>query len=297
MPDVDRAVRLLTHACTTNFHNQNESYKKSIINEFYNLPDVNKPSEMRGKNYYQISQYFNKLYSDVVNAISETFECDVVELREDSNNNKIGADLIACIKYDDLVKDEKIELKFGKETLRAIGIATFDKIFVVDYDTSFFTEVFADVKNNQRLFALHNRGEVDMLISNLEKQLSPIIDKSNELVQNGHLKINSDEMALQLSGTGSIDSKENVSVPTKLFVGWNSINVSEKLDLSGNWRIIEISPSKEKGARINFIASNGKVETKFLLHWKNDMEFDGFKYPAKTGINSYCFNVWAWRIK
>lgn len=297
MPDVDRAVRLLTHACTTYFHNQNESYKKSVINEFYNLPDVNKPSEMRGKSYSQLVQYFNRLYQDVVDAISETFECDVDLLKEDSNNNKIGADLIATIRYDEIKKDEKIELKFGKETLRAIGIATFDKIFVVDYDTGFFTEIFTDVKNNQRKFALDNPGEVDLLISNLEKQLSPIIEKSNELADSGHLRINSNEMALQLSGTGSIDSEDEASVPTKLFVGWNSINVSEKLDLSGDWRIIEISPSKDKGARINFIASNGKVETKFLLHWKNDMVFDGYKYPAKTGINSYCFNVWAWRIK
>ncbi len=246
MPDVDKAVRLLTHACTSYFHNQSESYKRSVISEFVDLPDANKPSEIRGKTPHQIYDYFNRLYCDVVEAISDTFECDVVELREDSNNNKIGSDLIATIRYGNYIKEEKIELKFGKETLKAIGLETFDKIFVVDFEKGFFTETFAEVKNNQRDFAYNHPGNVNMLISNLEKQLLPIINKSNEMVKNGHLRINSNEIASQLSGTGSIDSNKIVDIPTKLFVNWNSINVSEKLDMSGDWKIIEISPSKEK---------------------------------------------------
>jgi len=297
MPDVDLSVRFLTKACTSDYNDSPFNEKMHLIDEFIKLPQSNIPSEMRGKNRKQITDYILNLFSNVKNAIEETFECDVVSLYEDSKDNKVGSDLIAKIRYDSKITNEKIELKFGKETLRAIGIATFNKIFIVDYESGYFVEKFADCKDNQRKFADEHPGDVENLIKNLSYQLAPIIDDTNNKKNNGVLHIDSNEMISQLSGTGSINSNEIVVAPTKLYLTWSGINVSEQLDLSGKWSINEISPSTEKGARINFLVSNGKTEAKFLLHWKNDMVYNGYKYPAKTGINSYCFNVWAWRIK
>ena len=297
MPDVDEAVRKLTEACTTDFYNQSNAFKRVLIDAFCRIPDKNRPLFTRGKTNSQIEGLFNRLYIDVKKKISEYFGREVLFLKEDSKNNKKGSDLIATIRYGGYTKDERIELKFGQETLKAIGLESFDKIFMVDSDRHYFETIFTIVKEKQREFALQNRGKVDLLIANLERQLYHVIKGCNEKVRHGSLNINSWEMAKQLSSTGSVRSGEPLIIPTKFKIGWNSITVSEKLDLSGIWKITEISPSKEKGARINFIATNGKVETKFLLHWKNDMVFDGFKYPARTGINSYCFNVWAWRKK
>ncbi len=295
MPDVDEAVRKLTEACTTEFHNQNDASKRVLIDAFCRIPDENRPLFTRRKTDSQIRGLFNRLYLDVKKKISEYFGHEVLFLKEDSKNNKKGSDLIATIKYGGRLEEERIELKFGQETLKAIGLESFDKIFRVDSDRYYFATIFNIVKEHQREFALLNRGKVDLLIANLERQLYPIIKWCNFQVETGRLHIESREMAKQLSSTGSISSGEPLIIPTKLKIGWNSIKVSEKLDLTGEWKITEISPSKEKGARINFIASNGKVVTKFLLHWKNDLVFDGFKYPARTGINTYCFNVWARR--
>ena len=295
MPDVDEAVRLLTKACTTDFYNRNITSKRAVINAFLNLSEDNRPVITRKKTNSQIEEFFKRLYPNLSKIISKHFGHDVLLLKEDSKNNRKGSDLIATINYNGRIEEERIELKFGQETLRAIGLETFDKIFPIDKNKGFYAKAFAKVKENQRAFAKRNKGKVDLLISNLEKQLLPIINKSNELAENGCLQINSKEIAILLSSTGSIDSKQPLVIPTKLNVGWKSIKVSEKLDLTGDWKITEISPSKEKGARINFIVTNGRVEAKFLLHWKNDMVFDGFKYPSRTGINTYCFNVWAWR--
>lgn len=297
MPNVDTSVRLLTRACTTDFYNSSSEEKQNLIREFLLLPQDNIVTALRGKSSSQITTYILNLYDKVKDAIEETFETDVIKLFEDSKDNKKGSDLIAVIKYGGSVSNEKIELKFGQETLRAIGIETFDKIFVVDYENGFFTETFKKVKDNQRAFADSYPGRFDDMIKNLAIQLAPIIKKANSLYELGKLSIDSKEMFCQLSGTGSINDINDLVIPTKFFIGWKEIKATEKLDLSGNWTIKEISPSEEKGARINFIATNGKTEAKFLLHWKNDMVYEGIKYPAKTGINSYCFNVWIKRSK
>ena len=63
MPDVDRAIRLLTYACTTEFLQLSFLQKQLVLSEFYNLPEVNKPCELRGKTFSEISSFFLNLYS------------------------------------------------------------------------------------------------------------------------------------------------------------------------------------------------------------------------------------------
>ena len=295
MPDVDMAVRLLTTACTDNFAKLPFLEQMKLVDQFYNICDENKPLEFRKRTKSDIEKYLLSLNSLVRSSIEDVFECDVPLIWEDSKDNKVGSDLIVRTKYDSIVKDEKVELKFGKETLRAIGIKTFDKIFTVDFETGYFTEKFAEVKSNQRNFAEKYPGRFDDMIENLGNNLRPIIEEANQLEKEGRLVIDSHEMEAQLTGTGSVDSSKEVVAAKKLIVGWAKIEAKENPDFSGEWKIEEITPSKEDGARINFIASNDKMVAKFLLHWKNDMEYKGYKYPAKTGINSYCFNVWVWK--
>ena len=295
MPDVDEAVRELTKACTTVFYNEDDASKRAAIEYFYTISDENRPVILKGRTNSQVETFLKRLYPDLSNAISKHFGYDVVFIKEGSRNNKDGSDLIATIRYDDHTEDKEIELKFGKETLKAPGLETIDKIFVVDTEKNFFEKVFADVKKNQREFALRNKGKVDLLVANLAKQLAPIIEKCKELYQKGHLHINSYELFNQLSVTGSVKSGEPLIIPTKFKIRWKSIKVSEKLDLTGEWKITEINSPIGNGARIVFFVSNGKVEVKFLLNWKNSLFYDGYKYPSKVGINTYSFNIWAWR--
>ena len=56
MPDVDEAVRLLTKACTTDFHNKDDASKKVIINKFLSLPKENRPVMTRKKTDSQIGK-------------------------------------------------------------------------------------------------------------------------------------------------------------------------------------------------------------------------------------------------
>lgn len=296
MPNVDVAVRLLTTACTDLFSNSSLNYKRNIINQFLSLPNDNIPVEFRNKSVNVIEKVFLNLNSRIRETLEGVFECNILSIRNDSSNNQKGSDLIIICDYGRTKRVERIELKFGKETLRAIGLKTFDSIFVVDFDNDFFTDAFNTIRENQKLFADAYPRDINGLLNNLHSQLESFCEELNELKDDGALYINSNEMELQLSGTGSISENTGTFPAFKFIIGISHIEVTEALDFSGNWEIIDIYTSRQDGARLTFIASNGLVESKFLLHWKNDYFYNGFRYPAKTGLISYCFNVWARRL-
>lgn len=296
MPDVDEAVRLLTRACTDKYASFSDVQKKKLVDDFIRLGNERIPREFRNKNKYEIQKYFFEINSRVRKEIIEIFECDKLHLKLDSNNNREGSDLIAILTYGNKVIARRIELKFGQETLKAVGLKSFDSIFVVQDDGSFYKRNLTTIKEKQRQKIINSNNQIseDELIDNLSKLLEPLIQESNHLLQQGKLKVDNLQMKAWLSGTGSVKDANNVETPVKIYPHWSgNIEVKEPLELDGNWKITEISPSIEKKSRINFLVTNNKTEAKFLLTWKNDLTFNNKKWSAKVGINTYCFNVWA----
>lgn len=297
--NVDTAVRILTETCTDAFNKKDMNYKKHLIDEFISLDEKVKPVSFRNKNRKQIEEYFLNSNESLKDTLLDICECDeIIEIKEDSIDNKVGSDLIVKLKYDNDVSNQKIELKFGAETNKNIGIEAFDKIFINLNEEDYFKNKFSEIKNNQRRYADRHPRDFDGLIKNLKNEIDILSEDCNELADSDNLIIDSEEMNTNLSTTGSIANNSGSKPFKKIRMDYDDIIEIDILDYSGNWKFTDISslPDKDK-ARIQFWVSNSKTKVKFLSNNKNDYNYNGTKYPAKTGLGSYCFNVWAYKEK
>lgn len=291
MPNVDFATRLLNKACSDEYAQLSIAKRREIAINFFSIPKNEKPNFFKNLSQDETIDFFKSINSKLRIKFAQHFKKRVLKIECASNSNFVGADLKVTLQGR-IVK--QIELKFGQETLKAIGLKTFDQIFVVSNKSNYFKNVLNTVRNNQIDFAKHNQGKVDELVENLRRQFAPLVNQFKELLYNGKIVINSEEMLKQLGGTGSATMNVGANQPTKFIVSPRDIQYVESLNLTGNWKIKSILLSENDGkARISFNVENDFTTAKFLVHWKNDKVLDGHKYPSKTGVNTYCFNVWA----
>jgi hypothetical protein len=126
----------------------NKNEKDELISEFYSISETEKPVSFRNVDKEKIKIFFDKINSclrDSINLLlqkQENNSCTVRYLKQDSNNNRIGSDLvIECLSNDGNKTFIKCELKFGNKTDRNIGNRSLDNIFTINNQNNFFTEL------------------------------------------------------------------------------------------------------------------------------------------------------------
>ena len=291
---VDNAVRMLTEACTDDFAKKDVFYKQTFISKFMAIDDSEKPKAFRNKSKKQTEERILNLNAKLKEILSKIcLYSEIIEIKQDSNDNKIGGDIIVTLLYSSRTEKKVVELKFGSKTDRNIGLGTFDMVFPVLNQKNYFQNKIASIKRGQRKCVDEHNGNIEVAIKNLQNQLEDWKKELNEMIENGSIAINSDMMYKVLSTTGSVVNNTEAEIFKAVKITFKRMREIEILDCSGSWKITDIvTSSKTDVARIHFIASNGKNKVRFTLNNKNNDEYKGNKYPSKSGIGSYSFNVW-----
>lgn len=296
MPNVDFSTRLLNRAALDSFKELSKVERKKIANSFYQLPENQKPITFRHVDLNDINNFFDQLNLSVKSTLLEHYKVDELKILPDSNDNRVGSDLVIEIKDNGKVIKKRVEVKFGSETKRNIGNNTMDKVFPCSDNPLFFSQLFKEITQKQRNFVLNTKGDLDLFYSNLEELLKiasiAIVNQRNE----GRMSVNSSVMKDLLSSTGSIGKSDQVRDIETIRVDYNKVpNKIVKMlsnpNLSGQWKFEKIGMAPS-AIRVEIKAANEFVEAKFLLNWKNNYHLNGKEYPAKLGMGITSWNVW-----
>lgn len=299
MPNVDQATRILNFVSSDEYSRLSEVEKDQIINDFLSISDRNRPTSFRGLERRSVSCYFNNLNLKLREFISDIIDNDDISLIEDSNDNRVGSDLIV-ISNRDREEITRVELKFGSETNRNIGNNTMDQVFSFYNTNNNFSLLFSDIYIQQRNYVSANDltpNDFVQIEANLNTILQTKVEILNDLFNNNNLRINGNMMAQLLLTTGAIDNvidnniiKINVSYTSNVEEGINRLDLP---NVDGEWQIEEISMSPQS-TRIQILVTNDFISTKFLLNWKNNHTYRGRRYAAKLGLGSTSWNVWVY---
>lgn len=305
MPNVDKAVRKLNEACSDAFNKQSDLYKNELIQCLIKIRDDNNanndgylPNFLKKVSNEGLAKFVLNLHDNLKKALKKYFKQDIVKVVEGSKSNQVGSDLVITLKDN---SNFDIELKFGHETDKGIGLKTFDQMVILKDKPNYFSEKFPTITQEQHKYAdLHPLDQTG-LITNLKKQLSKMYFELMSIHKSGKLIINSEMVENQLNGTGSITKKIGATHPVKFEISRiNVIKVKPFKDFSGKWSLKEIELSnKPDKARLTIWLTNGKSKAKFYFGWKNDYTYskDGNRYIARTGMGSTSLNVWTYLEK
>jgi hypothetical protein len=296
MPNVDFSTRLLNRAALDSYKKLSKIEREKITESFYELPETQKPITFRHVELNEINIFFDQLNLSVKRTLLEHYKVDELKILPDSNDNRVGSDLVIEIETKDKVIKKRLEVKFGAETKRNIGNNTMDKVFPCSNNPLFFSQLFKEITQKQRNFVLNTKGDLDLYYSNLEELLKiaslSIINQRNE----GRLSVNSSVMKDLLSSTGALGKSDQVKDIETIRIDYNKVpNKIVKMlsnpDLSGQWKFEKIGMAPS-AIRLEIKAANEFVEAKFLLNWKNNFHINGKEYAAKLGLGITSWNVW-----
>jgi len=286
MPDVDYCVRLCEDALIENL----ELNSKKI----FELYDLNKVSLFRNKDIKFVENTLRNSKRVIETKIIDVFYDGKknfdIKLEKSSNDNKKGADLFHILPNNKIVD---IEVKFGQETDKNIGMAQFSKIFS--------TNIFADnLDVNQRKVWLQ-----DFLITNNQlDQFEKLNIILNDSINHFNIHINEKNYLLTkeeqrymedllFNNSGSISHDENYFI--KFIIKGDTMRDVDNLPTNkGSWLIDEIRKIDSQNKRVNLFVKNHdtKIMIKFVLNWKNNYKYNGQSFPAKLGFGSPNWNVW-----
>ncbi len=262
--------------------------------------ETQKPRVFRHKTAPQIESILVRLSEEIKKSIIGKYYLDKPGMRienilltQSSDNNRAGADLV----HDWNGIPISIEVKFGKETSRNIGMDTFDRIF----GTNVFSCVTSRMirKEWERQFLKDGRDEQRQL-TRLWNAINSAIDRFNAFnaargfVLPSQNQLYMEDTILNTTGDGTFrgefmkfilegsDFSDFKRIPTR--IGTWTIDRTEKID---GHNIV----------RCNVFVRNydTNVEIKYVLNWKNNYPLNGNhadKVPAKLGFGSPSWNVW-----
>lgn len=259
-----------------------------------------KAKVFRNKTAFQIEPILVRLSEEIRKSIIGKYylnrpgtRIDDIVLTQSSNDNRTGADLF----HDWNGIPIAIEVKFGAETSRNIGMDTFDRIFGTDvFSIAMSREI---RKDWERQFLEDGRDEQRQL-TRLWEAVNNAIDQFNafnaargfvlpsqnqEYMEDAILNTTGDGtfrgefMKFVLDGCDFSDFKR---IPTR--IGTWTIDRTEKID-------------GRNIVRCNVFVRNydTNVEIKYVLNWKNNYPLKGNradKVSAKLGFGSPSWNVW-----
>lgn len=214
-------------------------------------------------------------------------------LRQSSDNNREGADLYHICGTKRIV----IEVKFGDETSRNIGMTMFEKIFGTNVFTC-ATSLNAR-KRWEQLFLSEGRNE-SLQFERLWAAINEAIDAFNSLNENRGFVLplaNQEYMEKEiLNTTGSGGEQEEFM---KFVLDGETFDDFKKIPTGiGRWTIGRVHHVDGVDvSRCNVYVRNydTNVEIKYVLNWKNNHPLLGNvcdKVSAKLGFGTPSWNVW-----
>lgn len=299
MANVDMATRILNFVSSDKYKSLNHTQKTNTVFKFYRLTTRQKPISFREASQEELFVFFDNLNDEVRKKISDIHKTVNFSLEEESDDNKVGADLLIKSNLPNL-NNTRIELKFGSETNRNIGNNTMDEVFSVKNQLKYFTDTFREIRVKQQRFVSESKEKLndEVIDDNLNKVLLDIVERMSNLYNDSDIVVDSEKMAQLLLATGSIDNLDENSELLKMNVKFTSniddaVNLIDLPNVTGDWKIksIEMAPNS---TRIVIWTENKFIRTKFLLNWKNNKTFNGKKYAAKLGLGSSSWNVWVY---
>lgn len=294
--NVDKAVRKLNKMIIDDFLIKNSDEQKKEIYEFIEINDKEKPISFRQKDYNEILFFVENVNSELKKTIENISNEKVLRIIEDSNNNKIGSDVLIYFKNGNKLYGE---IKFGSQTNANIGIDNFSKIFIFKNKSVIWKNIFGEIKDKQReLFDKNNDISEIELIENLEKIVNDIAINLNK----EEIIINNDELNRLLLTTGSPENIKSNFEFLKFKIKCSNkvsdlVEIIDDFKPAKDWKIEDISFSISSKHRLQFIVSNTTHRIKFLLNWKNDCIYKKRKFKAKCALGTSSFNVWVYNKK
>lgn len=299
MADVYQATEILNRVSSDKYVRLGKSDQLDAINEFYNLPSDKKPNSFKKCSKDDLEVFFSSLNHNLKQLITDAYQKKVIELREDSKNNKIGSDLIAVFADG----SQRIELKFGKETNSNIGKETMDVVFGLVGHIPSFESLCSNLREKQHEFVIDKKnGECDLSYKNLKNLVEELTNIIRLLNDQRIICIDNTQMKHLLESSGSLKNYNLVGEnQIKIFVSYkkkisSAFKIAERLNLDGEWEITSVNIAK-RSIRTEIWASNSSCKVKFLLNWKNPYldKKNGVEYSAKLGVGSSNWNVWLYK--
>jgi hypothetical protein len=261
-----------------------------------NLPNKERISLFRNKNYLEIRNILENskvaIQSKIVSSFyNNHFEFDKILLHKSSNNNKIGADLFHILPNKKVVE---IEVKFGLETDKQIGMQQFEKIF----GTNIFSKTLdLSTRKLWKEKFLNNRNEEEQF-SRLFSRLNDAVDEFNMFIMKKSYTLSLMEQSYMesLVFNNSGDEIKMSNYYLKFAVRDENMKAIKSYQTGvGVWNIQKIEKISEHVKRINIFAINKTTNMgiKYTLNWKNNYRLStNEKVSAKLGFGSPSWNVW-----
>lgn len=288
MADVDQCVR----ECEAALCDGVELHAKNI----FRLPAFQKVRLLRDKTEQQIITILENCKQTIQIQIATEFYGNRiafgdVKLEKSSNNNRDGADVFHQLPNG---KTIDIEVKFGAETNKAIGMAQFRQIF----GTDIFTEALNPVQRRAWVALYQQNPNPDSQMNRLVENLNTAIDRFNELNFGKNYTLTPGEQlameAVIINNSG--DNRRQSDHYLKFIVEGTSFRDLKKLPTGlGTWTILRVNKLDVKTKRLNVFVINQttKLQIKYTLNWKNNYQIPGIgKVSAKLGFGAPSWNVW-----
>lgn len=214
-------------------------------------------------------------------------------LRQSSDNNREGADLYHICGTKRVV----IEVKFGDETSRNIGMAMFERIFGTDVFTA--ATCLSVRKNWERAFLSEGRN-AQLQFERLWTAINRAIDKFNSLNESRGFvlpRANQEYMEKEILNTTGSGGEQDEFM--KFVLDGEAFDDFKKIPTGiGRWTIDRVHHVDGRSvSRCNVFVRNydTNVEIKYVLNWKNNHPLLGNvhdKVSAKLGLGTPSWNVW-----
>ena len=213
-------------------------------------------------------------------------------LNKGPNDNKIGADLCHSLPDGQTVE---IEVKFGLETNKQIGMLQFERIFGTDV----FTKAL-DLSTRKIWVAdfVDNDFDESLQYSRLVLSLNSATHSFNKISAGKNYTLTKGEqdymesLIMNNSGNGHRTKDHYLKF---IIEGDDMRDIKELPTGLGYWNIDEVKSLTESVKRVNIFVINKttNIQIKYTLNWKNNYKINGRgKVSAKLGLGSPSWNVW-----
>ena len=251
----------------------------------------------RSKSEQEIEDILKRCSETVKACIIDKFyngriSIDEIVLEPSSDDNKEGADLVHVLPNGEEVS---IEVKFGAQTDRNIGMKTFIKIF----GSKVFKEALSN-KNRKSWLALFDRdNSEENQFKRLHDTLNLAVDKFNEEQRNKNFKLTHAEQAYMeeeiINASGGANVSKTYDHYLKFVLDGEDFSSFSRLTTGvGSWIVQSVNKLSDEVKRVNIFVNNydTNMQIKYVLNWKNNYPHNGESLMAKLGFGCPSWNVW-----
>lgn len=250
----------------------------------------------RDKSEQEIDSILKRCSDTIKKCIIDKFYGGVpgdILLEPSSDDNKDGADLIHVLPNKEKIS---IEVKFGAQTDRNIGMKSFIKIF----GSTVFKEALSTKIRRAWLSCFDKDNSEENQFKRLHDALNIAVDKFNEEQKSKGYKLTPAEQAYMekeiINASGGANVARKYDHYLKFILDGEDFSSFAHLTTGvGEWVVQPVKKLSADVKRVNIFVKNSttKMQIKYVLNWKNNYKRKG-KPPlmAKLGFGCPNWNVW-----